>query len=285
MPSQSLTPVTKLGFGLACLLALPNAAIAQQAVHTPSATQPSTGTLVVRPLVEFRSLRNDPTPLQRELDDISIHTWFQYGVTNNLAMSIHVPVVFRDQDNNAAGTSSKPSGFGDLHVMAKLRVYQKDFGPIETARVALMAGLDVRTGSDPFGSDSFDPMIGTVYTLVSGRHGFNAAARWKFTTGQRPNPTRPGDSTADLFNYDAAYLYRLDPAQYAADTHGATYFILEANGSYETNGDNELFIAPGIMYEASRWAWEASVQLPLLEDLDHRPETRFTVTTGIRLLF
>ena len=47
----------------------------------------------------------------------------------------------------------------------------------------------------------------------------------------------------------------------------------------------ELFLAPGIMYEAHGWAVEASVQLPVFKELDYRPETEFTVTVGLRLLF
>ena len=47
----------------------------------------------------------------------------------------------------------------------------------------------------------------------------------------------------------------------------------------------ELFLAPGIMYEAQGWALEASVQLPALQDLDHRPDNEFTVTVGVRMLF
>ena len=57
------------------------------------------------------------------------------------------------------------------------------------------------------------------------------------------------------------------------------------NGAYETNGDNEVLISPGILYEAVSWAFEASVQLPLARDLDHRPETDFSVLFGVRLLF
>ena len=54
---------------------------------------------------------------------------------------------------------------------------------------------------------------------------------------------------------------------------------------YETNGDHEILLAPGVMYEARSFAVELSVQLPLLQEIDHRPKTDFTVTLGLRMLF
>ena len=37
--------------------------------------------------------------------------------------------------------------------------------------------------------------------------------------------------------------------------------------------------------DAGGYAVEASVQLPFCHDLNHRPETEFTVTFGVRFLF
>ena len=54
---------------------------------------------------------------------------------------------------------------------------------------------------------------------------------------------------------------------------------------YETNGDHEILLAPGVMYEARSFAVELSVQLPALQEIDHRPKTDFTVTLGLRMLF
>ncbi|MBI1368573.1 MAG: hypothetical protein GC162_07945 [Planctomycetes bacterium] len=260
-------------------------AIAQQAVHTPTAAQPSTGVLMVRQLVEFTHYENDPTGLDRTVDDTMLLTDLAYGLTKDTVVMLRAPVLFRDTDSPNPGVGGKNEGFGDLHVMVKKRIWQNDTGPIDTARLGLVTGLDLRTGKAPFGSDSFDPMLGVVYTQIKGRHGFNAAARYKFNTGSRPNPVRAGDSSADIVNYELAYLYRLAPESYAADTKGAWYAIAEAHGTYETNGDNELFLAPGVMYEGRNWALEASVSLPAWQDLDHRPEAKFVVTLGLRLLF
>jgi len=141
------------------------------------------------------------------------------------------------------------------------------------------------TAKAPFGSDSFDPMIGFVYTHIQGRHGFNVSARYKFNTGVRANPVRHGDSKADILHYDTAYLYRLSSAKYTADTKGAWYAIAELHGTYETNGDHEFFLSPGVMYEARDWALEASISLPTLQEVDHRPHADYILTLGVRFLF
>ena len=42
--------------------------------------------------------------------------------------------------------------------------------------------------------------------------------------------------------------------------------VLELNGLYETNGDNELLLSPGIQYVTQRWILEATVQLPVWQE-------------------
>jgi len=89
-------------------------------------------------------------------------------------------------------------------------------------------------------------------------------------------------SDADLFCWDAAYLYRVTPAEFTAETDGAWYALCELNGLYETNGDAELFVSPGLMYEAARWTLELSVQVPVWQSLDHRPAAEYLLSVGLR---
>ncbi|MFG0292229.1 MAG: hypothetical protein ACF8MJ_03640, partial [Phycisphaerales bacterium JB050] len=90
---------------------------------------------------------------------------------------------------------------------------------------------------------------------------------------------------ADLLRFDTAYLYRLSPEEYGADFVASTYAVVELNGTYETNGDTELFISPGLLYEASRFALELSVSMPVFQNVDHRPEPEYSVGVGVRFLF
>ena len=89
----------------------------------------------------------------------------------------------------------------------------------------------------------------------------------------------------DALFYNASYLFRLFPDAYSSTSRSATYLLIEANGIYETNGDNEILLAPGIMYETRDMAFEFSVQLPAFQEIENRPKTNFTLTAGIRFFF
>jgi hypothetical protein len=178
------------------------------------------------------------------------------------------------------------TGIGDLMLQGKWRIHQHDFGPIDTSRFSIIAGLEIPTFDNHFSTEGVNPIIGGVYTHVQGRHGFNIAAQYKFNTGSGTQFNLGGGlGSADALFYDASYLYRLSPAEYTPDTLGAWYALIELNGIYETNGDNEISLTPGIMYEARTWTIEAGVRIPVWQDLDRRPETRFEVIAGLRLLF
>ena len=265
-------------------------AAAQEAVHTDSTAVPSAGHWAVRESVQYQRFRHDPTPAGREVDEWRSLTTVEYGLRPDLTLAAYVPIVYRETHlagtppAGAADTNDADFGFDDVLLTAKWRVYRNDFGPIDTARFSVVAGAELPTGIDAYSSDSVDPVLGGVFSYIQGRHGFNAELLWKFNTGGEDEPVRAGEGSADALSYNAAYLFRVAPGRFAATTTGAWYAIVEANGVYETNGDNELLVAPGILYEAKGFAIEGSLQLPVWQSLDHRPETSFTVTLGVRFL-
>lgn len=261
---------------------------AQEPINaTNSATAPAPGHFIFKEQVRYNRLKLDTGPPSRrgDIEDIEFLTTLNAGVTQDVSLSFRLPVILRDRDFEWSGRSDRDEGIGDFTAMAKWRVVQKDTSALDTFRLSLVGGLDVRTGDTPFTGDSYDPLLGVAATGIRGRHGVNAALLWKFTTGGNDEPIYPGESTADLFRYDAAYLYRLHPARYSTDTHGAFYAVIEVNGTYETNGDHELFIAPGLMYEAAKWTAELSVQAPVWERVDHRAEYEFAIVAGLRFSF
>jgi len=269
---------------IAISLALCSITWAQQGIHTPAATQPGKGRLLIRNLVTAQQYKYDPQGSNRKDDDLILTTDLSYGLTGDLAFMIRGSYLTRDQETGD-GFGITQHGFSDLHVMFKHRIWQLDTGPTDTQRLGVVVGLDLPTGKAPFGSNSWDPMMGVIYTEVKGRRGFNAAWRWKFNTGSRPDPLWAGDADADFMRIDFAWLYRLSPERFTDNETGAWYAMVETNTFYATNGDSELLVAPGIMYEDHGWAVEASVQLPTIKELDHRAGSELTVTVGLRLLF
>lgn len=273
--------------GLAATLAVVVApvALAQEATNTPAATQPSVGKWYLREKVQYFKLGDDPSPEKRDIDKIVATTTLAYGITRDLSASLELPLVLSFEDPAGIAGSNTDFGANDLSLSLKWRPFQWDLNPVDSVRLAFFGGVEVPTGSGDFGSHSWDPYVGTVFTAILGRHGFNQSLSYKFNTGGDRFNTRAGDGPDDALRYDTAYLFRLDPAEYTAQTTAATYLTFELNGLYETGGDNEILFGPGLLYEARTFALEATVGFPIVQDVRERPETDLVVTLGFRILF
>ena len=259
-------------------------AVAQEAINTGAATQPSPGHTVLRQQLRYTRLRDDPTGRDREAEQWTSVTTLIHGITSDISFSLSAPLVYQEVDAPDPSDSGSDFDLDDVTAMMRWRVLRHDTGPIDTIRVSLLTGLEIPTYTS-VSSDSWDPIVGAVGTMIRGRHGLSLSGQWKFNTGTEREPLFAGTGKADLLRYDAAYLYRVSPADYAGSSDAAIYAVFEMNGLYETNGDHEVFFAPGVLYEGRRFAAEASIQLPAVQKLDRRPETRFAFTIGVRFLF
>ncbi len=263
-----------------------NTVQAQEAINMPAATQPSKGVWVVRSQFRFLEAGTDPVSGNGPFHQATVWNNLAYGVSGDLSVNVTLPLEYRDYRRAPTGDTKRDWGVADSTVVAKWRVFQNDFGPIDSARLSLLGGVQMPTGSGPFSTGSFNPEAGAVYTHVQGRHGFNLAAIYKFNTGSGTEFNLGGiNGRADALCYDASYLFRLAPARYTAESTGAWYAVAELNGVYETNGDNEPLLAPGVMYEAQTWTVELSVQIPVFADVSRRAKTRYAVVAGFRKLF
>ena len=119
-------------------------------------------------------------------------------------------------------------------------------------------------------------MIGAVGTLVAGRHGASADAIWTFDTGT------VGD---DRLRYDLAYTYRLMPEAFGDGFNPTLFGVLEANGFYSADGDHEILLSPGVQYVMPRWTIEATVQVPIFQQVDRGLERDLSVGLVFRVHF
>ncbi len=262
-------------------------ALGQEPINAAdSATQPSPGHIILKEQFRYYSLELDEGPRARrgDIEDVVLMSTINIGLRSDVSLSFRLPTVFRERSFRMSD-SDRREGFGDLTALIKWRVFQADTGALDTARFSLIGGAEIRTGDSPFTNDAYNPVLGVAYTQIAGRHGFNGSLQWTFTTAGNDEPVFVGESVADVGRYDLAYLFRLSPEEYAADTYGALYLVCELNGLYETNGDNELFVSPGIMYEARTWTAELSVQVPVWSRISNRAESEYTVVAGLRFAF
>jgi hypothetical protein len=268
---------------VAMSLLAPASALGQEAINTPAATQPGAGNFVNTWKLRFTHYNGTPAGSDGSANEVRLEGLVAYGITGNLSMSLRAPLSSRSVSGEP--TIDGETGIGDMTLEFKYRFWQDDFGAVDTIRASVFAGAELPTGNTSLGSESVDPHVGAVVTYINGRHGLNQALSWKFNTDSADVIWRAGDAKADLLRFDTAYLYRLSPVEYGAEFIASTYAVVELNGFYETNGDSELFISPGLLYEAPRFALELSVSIPVYQDLDHRPEPEYSVAVGVRFLF
>ena len=279
LPRMSAAQLRLVWCAAALAAALSAQARAQAPINSNVALQPSTGQLILRQQFRYSKaeLHNGSTDLDISL--VTASTTAVYGVRDNFTLLLNVPTVLsRRIENNATGESDTDGGLADLTALGKLRLYRNDFGPTNTARFSLLGGLELPTGHDAFSSDSVDPIIGGVGTVTFGRHYVSTDVLWKFNTAGAPE----GE---DLLRYDAAYSYRLWPEEYEVGQTTQLNGLLELNGFHWTDGDDELFLSPGIQYVTRRWIAEATVQLPIWQELESRPETEFVLGVSVRVQF
>lgn len=201
-----------LRYGLAATLAvvLAPVALAQEATNTPAATQPSVGKWYLREKVQYFKLGDDPSPEKRDIDKIVATTTLAYGITRDLSASLELPLVLSFEDPAGSAGTDTDFGANDLSLSFKWRPFQWDLNPVDSVRLAFFGGVESPTGSGDFGSHSWDPFVGTVFTAILGRHGFNQSLSYKFNTGGDRFNTRAGDGPDDALRYDTAYLFRLE---------------------------------------------------------------------------
>lgn len=212
-----------------------------------------------------------------------VRATYVFGVKANLALFLSVPYGNRQidrlvrRDNRWIRFEEAHDGLADVTVLAKYRFWQHDRSESETQRWAVLGGLNIRSGDSDFSSDSYDPILGTAFSWRRDRGRFDADLVYQFNTGV-------GDFRHDGLRYDVAYSYRVFPQRYQRGQSYSLDAVAELNGFYSTDGSHEVFLSPGLQYVTERWALEASVQLPVVQEFaQDRPETDFRIVLGFRL--
>ena len=250
----------------ACALAFLAAGVvsAQEPAFMEAATQPGANQSYARLLFLF----GERSDANSAVDEFTARIKLAYGVDANLAALVDADYQHVRSD---PGDESE-EGFSLSTLRLKYRLFKRDLGPLNTWRASVLAGADIPGTSDELARDHASPRLGMVTTAILGRHGLNAQVDW---TGRVDDP--------DLFAVNASHLYRLAPTEYSAQTAGAWYTMVESLNEFSDSGDSRTDLAVGILYEARRWAWEASYRLPLAENWPS--EIDYQVETGVRYLF
>ncbi|MFQ5810875.1 MAG: transporter, partial [Armatimonadota bacterium] len=239
-------------------------------------TPPKDGTIV---RVQWRGseLGGDRTPLGRRADmDVQPIT-FVHGATERLAILGTVPIVHREIVFGS-GMRKRDTGVADIPLLAKYRFLQHD-RPGQTTRWAAIAGVEAPSFDADFSSDSFDPILGTVWTYQRRDWWVDWDVVYKFNTGA-------GLDSDDQLRADVAYSHRVLEGQNRKLGPWGLYVIGEWNSRHITDGSSQMFLSPGVQFITARWILEAGVQLPTHQHMRApRLETDDTVVVSFRFQF
>ncbi|MCH7993049.1 MAG: transporter [Planctomycetes bacterium] len=261
-------------FALMLMLCAPAMVLAGP-INTDVALTPPKGGSIFR--LQYIYSESDGSGDVRHVNASIMKGTYVYGLKGNLALFLTVPYVHRETDvvkPQLGRFERSDSGVADLTLVAKYRFWQNDRRPGETLRWAALGGLNIRSGDSDFTSDSYDPIVGTVFTWQRDRGWLDADLIYQFNTGG-------GESRHDVLRYDLAYSYRLAPTRFEPGNAWELDAVAELNGRYMTSGSHEVFLSPGFQFITKRWIFETSLQLPIVQDLAG-PEAKYRFVVGLR---
>jgi hypothetical protein len=268
---------------------LPSIVLAQ-GINTNVALAVAQDEGIFRSQLRYRRATDDPSGMGRELDALVAPQTLVYGITPKLTAFATLPILAQRWVRTADGSVNTDSAVGDFRLLGRYTFFADDYAPLSTRRVALLAGMKFPTGADRFGTPSFDPIFGAVGTWAANRHELDLDALYTVTT------ERHDVEAGDQFRYDLAYRYRVWPGRFEGrllQLNG----ILELNGQWAgktrtdgstvaASGGNVLFLSPGAQFITSRFILEASVQVPIWQDLNGAQlEDDFTAVLSVRVPF
>ncbi len=262
-------------------------------INTDVALPVRKGGFVYRSQVRFVRASDDPTPMSRGIDAYMVPNVLVYGASQRTTLLGVLPYVLQAVELTSAGTRQKShvDGFGDLTFLLRQTVYARD-ALQRTSRLGLLGGTVVPTGKEEFSAHSTGFLLGGVYTLQAGRHELDADLLYKVNTEGR------GVTLGNELKYDLAYELRVSPWQWPErGTPSQVYAILEVNGTSKARtvsdgvelsdtGGTVVFLSPGIQWVTVRVIYEASVQFPVIQNLDgDQVGTDVVVSAGVRINF
>lgn len=243
------------------LTAVATGVIAQEPTYMDAGTHPGTGQFYSRLLLSSSEYEN----VEKKTEELAAIVKLVYGLHPTLALLAEAEFA------SLSTAGNDETGILRSTFQLKYRLFKKDLGPLNTWMASVFSGLTVPGAMDATTNLDSYPRCALVSTAILGRHGVNAELEWE-EYGSDP----------DLFTVNASYLYRLVPDEYASDTRGSWYAMVESLNQFTDEGDSRFDVAAGILYEAWRWACEVSLRLPLEQNWPE--EQDYSVTLGFRYL-
>ena len=244
---------------------------------------------IIRTQFRYMERKDDPTSMDRKMEMYAFPVVVAYGFRPDLTFLVRQPVKHRNM--YMSGSVNRDTGFDDLFVLAKYKLFRKNTRDY-TLGIASTLGLELPTGDDDFGSETWDLQPGLFTSWRSGpwQSDFSVSYKWNGFADNGKNGLEPGDE----LSIDLAFAHQFNLTE-KADTSLTP--VLELNYKHLSNddlsgrsvsntGESLFFVSPGLKYTKSSFILEALVQFPVWQDQEgSQLEQGVRYIVGTRFLF
>ncbi len=226
---------------------------------------------------------------QQEMEMYIVPVILAYGLKSNLTLFCRQPVMRRNM--SMMGASSAESGFGDLFIMGKFKVFRRNHVNY-TLGLAATLGIEIPTGSDGFSSETWDLKPGLYFSWRRGSLGSDVSMTYTLNgfADKGQNNMNPGNEFA--VDWAASYQFGLGERSMIsiAPVIEVSYRDLSPDRlnlqDIENSGESLLFFSPGMKVTLSSFILEALVQIPVVQNRNGvQIERNATWLFGMRYMF
>ncbi|MHC4191749.1 MAG: transporter [Planctomycetota bacterium] len=278
-----------ISFAAVVRLALVPASANAAGISVDAGLTPAEDRWIFRTQMRYMRRKEDPTPMDRKMSTYTFPVVVAYGLRPDLTLMLRQAV--KDQKTFMAGASSRNTGFGDLFILGKYKLYRRNT-PKYTFGIASTLGLELPTGADSFTSETWDLQPG-LYT--SWRKGpwatdFNVAYTLNGFADRGSGGLNPGNE----LSLDWALAHQFSFGEKArvslAPVLELSYKNISPDRLYgrdvSNTGESVLYLSPGIKFTISSFILEALIQIPAWQDQKGSQLKRGTgIIVGTRFMF
>ncbi len=224
---------------------------------------------MIRTQFRYMQRKDDPTLMNRKMDTYAFPVVVAYGFRPDLTLMVRQRVKHRKM--SMSGSVSRDTGLGDLFVLGKYKLYRRNTREY-TFGIASTLGLELPTGDDDFGSETWDLQPGLFASWRSGpwASDFSIAYKWNGFADKGKHGLNPGNE----LSVDLALAHQFSIGG-KADTSLAP--VLEFNYEHilpdrlrgqnvSNTGESLFFVSPGLKFTKSSFILEVLLQLPVWQD-------------------
>ena len=244
---------------------------------------------IVRTQFRYMHRKNDPTPMGKKMDTYTFPLVVAYGYRPDLTLMIKQPLKHRKM--SMAGSISRDTGLGDLFVLGKYKLYRRNTRKY-TFGIASTLGLELPTGDDDFGSETWDLEPGLFTSWRSGpwASDFSIAYKWNGFADKGRRGLDPGNELA----VDLALAHQISIGQKAdmsltpvVEFNYKQILSDRLSGQNVSNtGESLFFVSPGLKFTKSSFILEVLLQFPVWQDQKGSQLKQGTrVIVGTRFMF